>query len=168
VEYLCASLPAAIDCFDQPIMDQIALMEASDLLISPHTGFAFAASTVGTPWLALSGGDWHEYFFNGVPFHSLLPDTTKYPCFGWGQLGSTAIPVIDDDEDGEGPRAPSMSAARFREDLPELLHAADLLIRRRLPYEEALATYFPRLLGAYQGDRSKIFTFDGIHENYLR
>jgi hypothetical protein len=167
VALLLAAVPASIDCFDRPILEQIALVEASDLLVAPHTGFAFTASTVGTPWLAISGGNWHEYFFNGVPVYSLVPDTTRYPCFAWAERGSTPLPVLDPDDDGEGPRTPSMSAARIREDLPELLHAAALLIERRLPYEEALATYFPRLLTAYHGDRSRVFSFDDIHRGYL-
>jgi hypothetical protein len=163
VERLLSSCPAAVDCFDRPLLEQLALVEASDLFLSPHTGFAFAALAVGTPWLALSGGPWHEYFFNGVPFYSVLPDARRYPCFTWdGRME----PV--EDEDGEGPRTPSMTVARVREDLPELLHAANLLIEERLPYEDALAGYFPRLLDAYGGDGSRIFTFDNIHERYLR
>jgi hypothetical protein len=60
-----------------------------------------------------------------------------------------------------------MSAARIREDLPELLHGARLLIERRLSYEDALKDYFPRLLAAYKGERSRIFSFDGIDAAYL-
>jgi hypothetical protein len=153
----------AIDCFDLPLLDQLALVEASALFLSPHTGFGFAAVSVGTPWLALSGGQWHELFFNGVPFYSVLPDTDRYPCFGWG----APLPHVEDDEDGEGPRTASMSAARIREDLPELVHGAELLIEQRLGYEEALRDYFPRLLAAYHGDRSRVFAFDGLDWEYL-
>ena len=118
-------------------------------------------AAVGTPWLALSGGPWHEYFFDGSPLLRLA-DARRYPCFTWdGRME----PV--EDEDGEGPRTPSMTVGRVREDLPELLHAANLLIEERLPYEDALAGYFPRLLDAYGGDGSRIFTFDNIHERYL-
>jgi hypothetical protein len=60
-----------------------------------------------------------------------------------------------------------MSSARIREDLPELLDAAALLINRKLSYEQPLATYFPRLLRAYRGDAARIFTFDNIHAHYL-
>jgi hypothetical protein len=60
-----------------------------------------------------------------------------------------------------------MSGARIREDLPELLHAASLLIEQRLPYEQTLAEYFPRLLAAYKGDRSRVFSFDDIHAAYV-
>jgi hypothetical protein len=167
LDRLLRSVRTTADCFDRPILEQVALVEASDLLVSPHTGFSFLASTVETPWLALSGGNWHEYFFNGVPVYSLLPDPARYPTFAWAELGTEPLQVIPADADGEGPRTPSMSAARIREDLPELLEAARLLIERRLTYEAALADYFPRLLAAYGGDRSRIFSFDGIHEQYL-
>jgi hypothetical protein len=167
LDRLLRVLPAAIDCFDRPLLEQLALIEASALLVSPHTGFAFGASTVGTPWLAISSGNWHEYFFNGVPVYSLLPDPERYPSFAWGELGLEPLKLIDADDDGEGPRTPSMSAARIRDDLPELLEAAELLIEKRLPYEQALAEYFPRLLAAYGGNRSRVFSFDNIHEQYL-
>jgi hypothetical protein len=75
--------------------------------------------------------------------------------------------VIEADEDGEGPRARAMSAARIRDDLPELLDAAEQLIGENLSYEDALRAYFPRLLAAYGGDRSKVFTFDEVHRHYL-
>jgi hypothetical protein len=166
VDRLLAAVPAAVDCFDRPLLEQVALVEASDLLVSPHTGFSFVASTVGTPWLAISGGNWHEYFFNGEPVYSLLPDPQRYPSFAWAELGNRPLEAIDD-EDGEGPRAPSMSIARIREDLPELIHASELLIEERLSYEDALAAYFPRLLASYAGDRNRVFSFDDIGELYL-
>jgi hypothetical protein len=97
----------------------------------------------------------------------VLPDPERYPSFAWAGLTGQALPVLAADEDGEGPRTPSMSAARIREDLPELLHGAELLLEGRLGYEDALADYFPRLLRAYGGDRSRVFSFDGIHERYL-
>jgi hypothetical protein len=167
VERLLRNVPRTIDCFDRPLWEQVAVIEASSLLVAPHTGFAFVASTVDTPWLAISGGEWHEYFFNGVPVYSVLPDTGRYPCFAWAELGNAPLSVIAADLDGEGPRTPSMCAARIREDLPEILHAADLLLGQELTYEEALADYFPRLLVAYGGDVSRIFTFDDVHKQYL-
>jgi hypothetical protein len=60
-----------------------------------------------------------------------------------------------------------MSAAGIRDDLPELMRGADLLMERRWSFEDALADYFPRLLQAYGGDRSRIFTLDGIHQAYV-
>jgi hypothetical protein len=48
-----------------------------------------------------------------------------------------------------------------------LIDAAELLIAGRWSYEQALADYFPRLLKAYGGDRSRIFSFDGVHWAYV-
>jgi hypothetical protein len=163
LDRLLAAVPATIDCFDRPLLEQVALIEASDLLVSPHTGLAFVASTVGTPWLAISGGNWHEYFFNGEVVYSLLPDPERYLSFAWGR----PLPMIEHDEDGEGPRTPTMSVARLREDLPELIRASELLIEKRLSYEDALAAYFPRLLAAYDGDRTRAFSFESIGDRYM-
>lgn len=162
---LAAAFPDAVDGIDRPLLAQLALVEASELFISPHTGFAFAAQAVGIPWLAISGGHWHEYLFNhGVPVYSVLPDTQRYPCFAHGR---EPLPLIESDDDGEGPRTASMSAERIRHDLPQIVSAAELLLDGELHYEDALADYFPRLLAVFGGDRSRIFTFDGVHEAYL-
>ncbi len=40
-----------------------------------------AALAVGTPWLTISRGRWSEYFFNGVPFYSLLSDPDRFPSY---------------------------------------------------------------------------------------
>jgi hypothetical protein len=155
------ALGPGVWALDRPLLDQLALVEACDVFLSPHSGFGCAAVSVGTPWLTLSGGPWHEWFFNGVPFHSVIPDTARYPAFA--QLGPEP-PLVDDD--GE-PRTPSMTRARIEEDLSELVEAARLLVERRLEYEEALRRYFPRLLRAYSGDRERLFSFDGIHRSYV-
>jgi hypothetical protein len=154
-----ASSAGAMDCFDRPLLEQLAIVEASALFLSPHTGFGFAALAVGTPWLTISGAQWPETFFNSVPFYSVLPETERYPAFVHG--GS--LPLVEED----GPRTASMSAARIRDDLPELVRGAELLLKGHWSFDDALADYFPRLLKAYGGDRSKLFSFDGIHEAYV-
>jgi hypothetical protein len=154
------SLGADVWAVDEPLLDQLALVEACDLFLSPHTGFAMAALAVGTPWLTLSGGPWHEWFFNGVPFCSVIPDTRRYPAF-------TQFADQPDQVEDDGPRTPSMSRARIEEDLPELLQGARLLVEGRLSYEDALRGYFPRLLEAHGGDVSRIFSFDEIHREYI-
>jgi len=152
-----------LDCFDHPLVDQLAVVEGCRLFLSPHTGFGMAATAVGTPWLALSGGNWAEQFYNGVPFYSVLPDPDRYPCYTQPE----PLPVLAADSDGEGARTPSMSRARIVEDLPELLTAARMLIEGRLSYEDALASHFRRLLVFRKGDRSRIGSFDGIHSRYV-
>jgi hypothetical protein len=64
-------------------------------------------------------------------------------------------------------RTASMSAARIRDDLPEFVRGAELLMERRWSFEDALADHFPRLLKAYGGDGSRIFTLDGTHQAYV-
>jgi hypothetical protein len=46
VDRLLAAVPA-VDCFDRPLLEQLAILDGSELLVSPHTGFSFLASTVG-------------------------------------------------------------------------------------------------------------------------
>jgi hypothetical protein len=36
-----------------------------------------------------------------------------------------------------------------------------------MSYEQSLRAYFPRLLEAYDGDRSRIFSFDNIHGRFI-
>jgi hypothetical protein len=161
LDRISSSVPRAFSCFDRPVLDQLAFVEACALFVSPHTGFGTAALAVGTPWLTLAGGPWHEWLFNGVPFYSVLPDTERYPCYSGMD---EPPPLVEDDE---GPRTPSMTRVRIEEDLPELLAAARLLRERRLPYAEALERHFPRLVDAYRGDSSRISSFDGIHYQYI-
>jgi hypothetical protein len=163
LDRLLGSRTHAVDAFDRPILAQLAAVETAGLFLSPHTGFGMAALAVGTPWLTLSGGDWHEYFFNGVPFHSVLPKRPAGAAFARG----SALPVVDTDTDGEGPRAQAMSAARIRDDLDEVAEAAVRLIEGRVRYEDALASYFPRLLDAYGADRGLVTTFENVHVGYL-
>jgi hypothetical protein len=64
---LLAHRTRPVDCFDVPLAEQLATVEACDLFLSPHTGFGLAALAVATPWLTISGGRWFEYFFNPRP-----------------------------------------------------------------------------------------------------
>jgi len=162
LDEIAHAAPSVVDAVDRPLLDQLALVERCGLLVAPHTGFGMAALAVGTPWLALSGGPWHEWFFNGVPFHSVLPDTERYPSF----TGDGALPAREDD-DGSGWRTPAMTRSRIQEQLPELVDAARRLASGAIAYDDALAYYFPRLLRAHRGDRSRLFSFDAIHERYV-
>jgi hypothetical protein len=68
-----------VDMFDVALFEQLAVVELADVFLAPHTGFGMAALAVGTPWLAVSGGRWFEWYFNRVPFsldhprHDALP-----------------------------------------------------------------------------------------------
>lgn len=150
----------AVDGYDLPLLVQLALIHRAALLFSPHSGFSFAALAVGTPWLTLSGGPWFEYFHNGVPFHSLLPDTARFPSFGG--VGHRIA-----DSDGSGVREASMTRERIEGTIPELLEAADDLIEGRRDYEQCLADYFPRLLSALGGDKTALASWDRVHERFI-
>lgn len=158
---LLAHRSRPLNCFDLPLAEQLAVVEACEVFLAPHTGFGLAALAVGTPWLALSGGRWFEYFFNHVPFRSILPDTGRYPSFSQFDPVSTVI------DGAEGPRTPSMSRARIEGDLDRIVDAAGELISGSLSYEQALQDYFPALLAAHHGDPTPIWSIDGVHRTYL-
>jgi hypothetical protein len=152
---------APLDAFDLELPVQLAIVEACDVFLAPHTGFGLAALAVGTPWLALSGGRWFEYYFNHVPFRSVIPDVERYPCFS--QFAPAA--TIDDGEDG--PRTPSMTRARIRDDLGAIVTSAGELLAGSLNYEQALRDYFASLLAVHDGVAAAIWSIDGVHLRYL-
>ena len=118
-----------MDCYDIGLWHQVALLETCDLLVSPHSGFSFLASCVGTPWLTISGGNWPESFFNGVPFYSVLPDNPEYPYVGAY------------DYDYDGPTIPDMRHERLLARIPDLLAGAAFLLDAATTYEAALARH---------------------------
>jgi hypothetical protein len=158
---LLAHRTRPLDCFDRPLAEQLAVVETCDLFLAPHTGFGMAALAVGTPWLALSGGRWFEYFFNRVPFRSIIPDPERYASFT--QFAPAAII-----EDGDGqPRTPSMTTARIRDDLDRIVDGARELLDGSLTYERSLRDYFPALVAAHGGDAGAIWSIDAVHLAYL-
>jgi hypothetical protein len=118
-----------VDCCDIGLWHQVALLESCDLLVSPHSGFSFLASCVGTPWLTISGGNWPEYFFNGAPFYSVLPDNPDYPYVGAY------------DYDYDGPTIPDMRHERLLARVPDLLAGAAFLLDPATTYQDALARH---------------------------
>jgi hypothetical protein len=161
VAELLAHPSRPLDCFDLALTDQLAIVEACDVFLSPHTGFGMAALAVGTPWLTISGGRWFEYYFNHVPFRSIIPDVERFPAFTQFEEPPTT-------RDGnDGPRTPSMTSARIQDDLDRITRAAAELVDGSLTYERALAEYFGALLAAHQGDPSRIWSIDGVHFDYI-
>lgn len=118
-----------VDCYDIGLWHQVALLDACHLLVSPHSGFSFLASCVGTPWLTISGGNWPESFFNGVPFYSVLPDNPEYPYVGAY------------DYDYDGPTILDMRHDRLLARVPDLLGGAAFLLDPATTYEDALAQH---------------------------
>lgn len=157
---IMAGVPGARDAFGLPLCDQLALIEGCDLYLGPHSGFGMAVLTVGTPCLTISGGLWHEYLGNGVPFYSVIPDTGRYPAYG-------GLSAILPRPGRDGLRIPTASRERLREDLEEIVHGAELLIEGRLAYEDALRHHFTRLLAAMGDDPARLWSFDDVHHAYV-
>jgi hypothetical protein len=155
---LAAALPWCLDAVDLPLTDQLAVVDACDVLVSPHSGFGMAALAVGTPWLSIAGNRWPEYYFNGVPFYSVLPDVRRFPAY----TGLGPDPELVDDD---GPRAPSMSHSRVEADLDEIIEGSARLIECRWPAETALADHVTRLLALRGGRTDRIWFVDGVHRS---
>lgn len=147
-----------VDAVDLPLLDQLALIEQCALFLSPHSGLGMASLAVGTPWLTIGGGRWFEYFFNHVPFRSVIPDTTRFPAYS--TVGD--LPLVTDDD---GPRTPSMSDTRIRADLDRILVAAGELLTNRVGYDQALTDYY-RDLAVAVPDANALWSIDGVHRAY--
>ena len=132
-----AALPQVENCVDIGLWNQLALLERCDMLIAPHTGFAFLAPSVGTPWLAVSGARWPECFFNGVPFYCVLPECTEYPCWTTMKPECTGrfeagrqVECMDDSLTGR---------------VPDLVRGTRLLLRKDFTFDEAWNLYQARI-----------------------
>jgi hypothetical protein len=157
---LAERVPRTVRVLDRPIVDQLAVVAECDLLISPHSGFGMAALAVGTPWLSIAGNSWQEFYFNGTPFYSVLPDPERFPCY----TGMNPDPPLVEDD---GPRSPSMCAERIRADLDEIVDAAGMLAERRWSYETALADHARRLMEFFRGDTTSVWSIDHVLDPYV-
>jgi hypothetical protein len=146
IDALLAAHPFVRDAVDVGLLNQLALAERCQLHISPHTGMAFAIQCVGTPWLALSGGDVAEYLVNGVPFVSIYPDCPRYPCGPW--FAPQRNPMLRECEERRVARAPfrCLDAPQLAAKLPAILRAAQQLVRRELPYSECAQEHYRAML----------------------
>ncbi len=152
---LRSAMPRVHDVVDAPLTDQLAAVAACDVLVSPHSGFGMAALAAGTPWLTIGGNRWPEYFFNGVPFYTVLPDVERFPCY---TLMAEDPPPVEDD----GPRSPSMSRERILADLDEIVDGAARLVERRWDYETALYDHARRMLALRGGDPTMVWSLDNV------
>lgn len=117
-----------VDCYDIGLWNQLALIKKCDVFLSPHTGFAFLAPCVGTPWLAISGGDWSEYLFNRIPFYSILPDVKDYPRHA--SKISLKIKATD--------KLPEMKPNKLDMRIPEIIKGIKLLLSSNFTYKKAI------------------------------
>lgn len=154
------AMPRSVDVVDEPLVDQLAAVAACDVLVSPHTGFGMIGLAVGTPWLVIGGSRWSEYFFNGVPFYTVIPDMDRFPAY---TMMADDPPMVADD----GERAPSMSRARILADLDEIVDGTARLVEGRWDYETALHDHATRWLRILDGDRSRLWSIDNVLANAL-
>lgn len=158
---LSSIAPCTVAAIDMPLVDQLATVAACDVFISPHSGFGMAALAVGTPWLSIAGNRWPEYYFNGVPFISVLPDRDRFPCYS----GLEPEPPLVDGDDGT--RTPSMSRARIEDDVDRIVAGAERLINKWLDFDTAMREHVIRVLAFHDGDSSRIWSVDEVHLPYL-
>jgi hypothetical protein len=150
LKLLARRLGASRVWWNESVATQFALMSACDLLVAPHTGFAFWASALGTPWLALSGCPWPEYLCNGTPLLSVLPDCGSYPsrtnndaaCFH--RAVSYGRPWCME---------------KLLERLDEVVAAAVTLLDPRVSFDDVLDAQLARI-DSHPG-RDRFFFFDG-------
>jgi hypothetical protein len=134
-------VPGVEECFDIGMWNQLALIERCDLFCSPHTGFAFLAPYVGTPWLTISGCPWPEYHFNGLPFYSALPECPNYP--------GSAHPDSECMRRWNECRQPDCMADKaIRRRIPDIMAGAQLLLEQRLSFPEACRLHIDKLAAA--------------------
>jgi hypothetical protein len=149
---LFAKHPQLEDAYNVGLWNQIALLAKSSALVAPHTGFAFLAPVVGTPWLAISGGLWPEFFFNDVPFVSVTPDCKRYPCHG--QMKKPCMTRFE-----RGRPVLCMDDAKQRDKLPEVIAGLRRLLDPSFDYEAARKHYLSEVRRAGYDPR-QFFTHD--------
>lgn len=138
VGYLTKQLPDAEAAYDIGLWNQLALMEKCDIFMSPHTGFAFLAPLVGTPWLALSNCRWSEYIFNDLKFYSVLPECGYYPALGDSKKGCGWLLAHDR-------KALCMTNRMLARKIPEIVHGAELLLDPKFTYRRALTLHLEKI-----------------------
>lgn len=141
------------NCFDIGIVNQIALLEYCDLLISPHSGFAFLASCVNTPWLSISGARWPEYFYNHIRFYSVLPSCKKYPCY-------TGMKEECITEMENGNPVICMNTNELDKKIPDIIDGIKQLTNEDFTYQNSIELYRKNVLKSGY-PLENFWTFDG-------
>ena len=153
VDYLINRLPNAEYAYDLGLWKQIALIETCDLFLSPHTGFAFIAPLVNTPWLEIANCPWPAYIFNDIPFYSVLPDCGSYP--GWGNPAKGCGKLLQ-----ENKKARCVSDRSLKKKIPEIVRGARLLLDKKFTYDKALSLHLKKIRKNYPVQR--FFFLGGI------
>lgn len=153
---LAKSLPNAILCYDIGLMNQLALLEVSDIFISPHSGFAFLALCTGTPWLAVSGGKWDDPTFARTPFYSVLPGCKYFPCHNNMKWECRVRLKL------RGRIQCMRNSSNLR--IHEFITGSKFLLQPELSFETAFNKYEEQVI-VKNVDRGKIWRIDEFHKN---
>jgi ADP-heptose:LPS heptosyltransferase len=152
VNMISESRDNSVNCFDIGIINQVVLLSHCDLLISPHSGFSFLASCVNTPWLAISGARWPEYFYNHIRFYSVLPSCTKYPCY-------TGMKKSCSENISYGKPVECMEPVQLNDKIPDIIDGIKKLINPGFRYHDSVKLYKSKVVaGKYP--LSNFWTFD--------
>lgn len=140
-----------VDCYDIGLWNQLALIKKMDVFIAPHTGFAFLAPCVGTPWLAISGGNWQEYIFNKIPFYSVLPDIKDYPR----HASKKKLKLR------KGEKIPEMKPEKIEKKIPNVIKGIKLLLDKSFTYEKAIKSHIKKIKES-KTIKNAYFSFDEV------
>ena len=164
VDLLVGSRRRSIDSFDRPILEQLALVEGSSVFVSPHTGFGFAAVAVGTPLAHSFGRRLARVLLQRSSVLLGASQERRASC-----VRAQSEPADDrrrlrrrrapNDDDERPPSARGPRRARRRRGTARSTGGS----RTKQPS----STTFPRLLEAYAGDRSQLFSFEDVHLPYV-
>lgn len=154
IDSLVRKLSNAENCFNIGLWNQLALIRSCDLFLSPHTGFAFLAPIIGTPWLTISGCRWHEYLFNHIPFYSILPECGYYPSQNETKKGCGKL--LSEDK-----KSICMQDSLLRNKIPEIIKGAKLLLSKEFTYRKAINLHLNKIKKPPY-DPKRFFFFDGI------
>lgn len=146
INYLISQLNNAEAAYNIGLWNQVALVEKCDIFLSPHTGFAFLACLVDTPWLEIATCRWPMYFFNDVPFYSVLPKCNSYPSL--------------DDRDKEcdrllreRKRVACVADNLIEKKISEIVEGAKLLLDKQFTYERSMELHIEKIKKDYDLSR---------------
>lgn len=153
IKFLVSNLPDSEMVYDVGLWNQVALISECDIFISPHTGFAFIPPLVGVPWLEIATCRWPAYFFNDIPFYSVLPECGSYPCLmnnntRCGKLLSENKPSI------------CVSDKLVEIKIPEIVKGAKLLLSKNFTYNKAVELHLKKIKTDY--NINDFFFFGGL------
>lgn len=146
VDYLVKHLKNAESAYNIGLWNQIALIQKSDVFLSPHTGFAFLASVVDTPWLEIATCRWPLYFLNDVPFYSVLPKCESYPSLDDRTKECDRLLR-------EGKRVACVADDLVEEKIPEIVKGVKLLLDENFTYDKAVKLHIKKIKKDYDINR---------------